>query len=288
MLQSVAFLLWTASAQAANCPETVAIEQLNGMLDEAEAAYRNLDDNYPALAKKVVDALPCMGDLIPRETAARLHREVGLQEQMAKQDTKAQQAFAAARTIQSYYTFPEDLVPPNHPARTAYEALSIDSPQVTTLPSPQGGSIRLDGDISLNRPKGWPVLFQLVDLTGKVLDTEYLWPESPTPSYPVQSKKQAAAGAGASPLAPVGVIGGIVSAGLLGAGAVLWVTGGQDYASDLCNERASTFNGTWCNDNAVPRVGMGRILTAVGGVGLVASGLWLTVGPGQLTVGGTF
>ena len=101
MLQSVAFLLWSASARAANCPETYTIEQLNAMLDSAESAYRNLDDGYPAIAQKVVDALPCMADLVPRETAARLHREVGLQQMMAKQEPKAQQAFAAARTIQS-------------------------------------------------------------------------------------------------------------------------------------------------------------------------------------------
>lgn len=288
MFSSVAFLLWTASAQAANCAEPIAIEQLNSMLDESESAYRNLDDNYPALAQKVLDAIPCMGDLVPRETAARLHREVGLQQLMAKQETKAQQAFAAARTIQSYYTFPEDLVPPNHPARTAYEALSIESAKTTPIPSPQGGSIRLDGDISLDRPSGWPVLFQMIDLTGKVVSTEYLWPETPLPNYPTASKKQASGGGSASPLAPVGIVGGIVSAGLLGAGAALWVTGGADYDSALCDEASPAFNGVWCNENAVPRVGIGRTLTIIGGLGLVGSGLWMTVGPGQMTVGGSF
>lgn len=289
MLQSVAFLLWSASARAANCPETYAIEQLNAMLDSSESAYRNLDDNYPAIAQKVVDALPCMADLIPRETAARLHREVGLQQMMAKQETKAQQAFAAARTIQSYYSFPEDLVPPGHPVRTAYEAISIDAPKSTSIPSPSGASVRLDGDISLSRPTDWPVLFQMIDPTGKVVDTEYLWPETPTPAYQAASKKQASSGgASASPLAPVGVIGGILSAGMLGAGVALWVTGEQDYAGSVCTEGSPGFNGNWCNAAVVPRVGIGRVLTAVGGAGLIGSSLWLTVGPGQLTVGGSF
>lgn len=283
------WMLATGMAQAAGCPEQVSIEKLNILLGDAESAYGRMDDAYPQVSQKVVDALPCLSDMVPRETVARLHRELGLAELFAGHQAKAEQAFAAARLMESYYTFPEDLVPTGHPARAAYDALSTENAQFVSLPAPKDGTLRIDGDILLERPTGWPSFFQQIDPTGHITQSAYLWPEDPAPSYPVsngKTKSNSGGGGGSSPLA---VMTGILSAGALGAGAALWATAGADYSSEICSDTSSPiYHGQWCNDAVVPRVGIGRVLTIAGGIGLAGSSVWLIVSPGQVGVGGTF
>lgn len=285
---SLLLLFWSSSAFAANCPAPVSIESLGQLLTDAEDAYKRMDDAFPEVAQKVVDALPCMEDIIPTDTAARLHRELGLQELFAQRKDRAQQAFAASRTIQTYYVFPEDFIPPEHPARVAFEALSTESTATIPLPSPKEGGIRLDGEINLNRPTSWPTLFQQVDPTGKVVQTAYLWPEDAPPPYPVSSKKDQRQAGRSGGISPLPVATGMLSSGLLAAGLSLWITGQQDYGSELCDETSSTFNGPYCNEGPRVRIGVGRILTVVGAVGLGASGVWMAVSPSSVTVGGTF
>lgn len=278
-------LVFFLSAAQAACEAPVDISQLSMMLSDAEAAFNNMDDSYAATSQKVIDALPCVDDVISRELAARIHREIGvLQLQTGKKD-RALLSFGAAHVLESWYKFPE-----GHAARELYDGATIDASPASLLPTPAEGNIRIDGDISLQRPTAVPTLFQLVTPTGQVLQTAYLWPGEPDPSYEAAGTS-ARSGGGGGGLRTVGTAGAVLSTGLLGAGAALWVSGGADYSSDICDDTLSPnphYYGEWCNDSAVPRLGIGRILTIVGGVGLIGSGVTLILSPTSVEVGGTF
>jgi hypothetical protein len=278
------FLLLLSTAQAA-CEAPVEIPQLSMMLSDAEAAFNNMDDNYAATSQKVLDALPCVDDVISRELAARIHREIGVMQLQTGKKDRALLSFAAARVLESWYKFPE-----GHAARESYDGANIDASPSSLLPTPDEGNIRMDGDINLQRPTAVPTLFQLVTPTGQVLQTLYLWPGEPDPSYKTASISTRSSSGGGG-LRTVGTVGAVLSTGLLGAGAALWVSGGADYSSDICDESLSPnphYYGEWCNDSAVPRLGIGRILTVVGGIGLIGSGVTLILSPTSVEVGGTF
>lgn len=283
-------LLSLAPDARAACEAPVEISQLGMLLTDAETAFKNMDDGYAAASGKVMAALPCVADVIPREMAARIHREVGVLMLQSKKPERAKLAFAAAASLETWFKFDE-----GHAAAALYtESSGMDPGTPAMLPPPASGSVRIDGDISLSRPTAIPALFQVVAPSGQVLQTAYLWPEDAAPEYEVASAAnggQKGGGGGGGGLRRVGVVGSVLSAGLLGAGAALWVTGAADYGADICDETLSPnphYYGQWCNDSAVPRLGAGRVLTIAGGIGLIGSGVVVMVSPAGVGVSGTF
>lgn len=184
-------LLLLGRALANDCPAAAAATSgdLAATLETAEASYATLDvEAFVAATDRAVGQVDCVVDPIPRSLAAAFHRSQGLRAFADRDSVAARRWFAAARTIEPGYSFPESLVPPGNPALDEY--LAVDLVGGTTGPlKPGAGRLTIDGRDAEERPLSWPAILQVYDATGAVWDTELLRPGEPTPDYPRPTKK---------------------------------------------------------------------------------------------------
>jgi hypothetical protein len=175
-------LAWrTASA---GCPAALTSADLIAALDDAKAAYSNLDvTEFRAAMARVQVGLPCATDEITPHVAAELHRFEGLLGFLDRITERSLTAFAAARSIEPNYKFPESLVPVGNPVLADYEQLDPDSGQTMRVGEPVSGRILFDGSPIAQRPRNFPTVIQLIDDGGAVTTTAYLWPGEALPSY---------------------------------------------------------------------------------------------------------
>lgn len=172
------------SVARAGCPATSA--DILVALEEAEATFATMAiDGFRAATDRVAADSACIAETLPRPMIARLHRAYGLRAFVDGDTTKAVQAFAAARSIEPAYEFPEALVPPDHPVRARYIAQDPASGGETALPVPEVGSLLVDGRAGAPRPVTRPALFQVQETSGLVAASGYRWPGEPLFEYPV-------------------------------------------------------------------------------------------------------
>lgn len=184
--------LWVGLAWANDCPAAAAATSadLESTLEAAEASYATLDvDNLVAATDRALGQIDCVTDPIPRSLAAAFHRTQGLRAFADRDAIAARRWFAAARTIEPGYTFPESLVPPGNPLLDDYAAVDLIGGTTGPL-KPGAGRITIDGRDAAERPLSWPAILQVYDATGAVWDTELLRPGEPTPDYPKPTQKR--------------------------------------------------------------------------------------------------
>ncbi|MCK6503119.1 hypothetical protein L6R53_06950 [Myxococcota bacterium] len=175
-----------AFAQAPPCPAPTSTAQVLAALELAEAAYADADPVALEQARAQAEAtLPCVQESVSRSLIARLHRTMGLAAFVAADTARAERSFAAARHIEPGYTFPAEVVPPGNPALDHYLALSVDHPATVALdPAPAEGRLLIEGRYATERPAAWPVVAQVLDESGHVTRTAWVWPDQPLPPYP--------------------------------------------------------------------------------------------------------
>lgn len=178
-------------ALANDCPEAAAATSadLAATLEAAEASYATLDvDGFVGASERALGQVDCVTDPIPRSLAAAFHRIQGLRAFADRDTVGARRWFAAARTIEPGYSFPEAIVPVGNPVLVDY--IAIDLAGGTTGPlKPGAGRLTIDGRDAEERPLSWPAILQIYDAEGAVWDTELLRPGEPTPSYPRKAKR---------------------------------------------------------------------------------------------------
>lgn len=186
----LALALWTGTALAIDCPERLTREDLSAELDKAETAYADLDtmafrDRMNGMAGLV---LPCMGDLVPPELAARTHRAMALQQLELSNPDAAAVAIAAAHAADPHINVPEGWLPPDHPLRTALAA----APEAAfgKAPEPRVGALAFDGVSGRARPKDFPTVVQVFDTAGTAVSTAYLGPDDHLPAYDAIPRKR--------------------------------------------------------------------------------------------------
>jgi len=89
----------------------------------------------------------------------------------------------AARVLDPSYAFPDDLLPPDHALRRAYESLDTAEGRTERPPQPRDESFAFDGTRTPRRPIDRATLVQLVDPTGKVEETAWIAPSASLPPY---------------------------------------------------------------------------------------------------------
>ncbi len=172
-----------APAHALECPERLTREDLSVELGKAETAYANLDtmgfrDRMNGMAGLL---LPCMGDLVPADLAARTHRVIAFQQLELGNPAAAEAAVSAVHHVDPALTLPDDWLPPEHPLRTAFAAAT--PPSYSKVPEPRVGTIAFDGTNGRLRPREVPTVFQQFDASGVAQSTVYLGPMDPLPTY---------------------------------------------------------------------------------------------------------
>ncbi len=179
---------------AAACPTPAALSELNRDVDRAERAYGTLDlDGFMSSSDALRTDLPCLSEPMTRVVAARIHRIEGLRGFVDSDRRGAAQSFAAARSLEPDYGFPEDLVPSGYPEWELYGAMDLSLGGTATVDPMIDGYILFDGKVGPERPTEWAAIVQIINEDGEVVNTAYLRPGQPMPSYYPEASERAAA-----------------------------------------------------------------------------------------------
>jgi hypothetical protein len=210
-------MLWMSLAAAA-CDGSVVVPAV----DEALTAWRAVNLNAFDKAVGLLDAnIPCVGERLTPRLAADVHRVQALAAFGREDPLSTRLAFAAARRIEPATGLSNEIAPPGHPLRAAFEAINPATTRFEDLPNLGDFTIHLDGAPGHRRPTDLPTLFQLVPPEGQP-STTYLWPSDPLPIPDVPRTDLEERPSGKKkplPFIGLGAAGlGVVAAGLYGGG----------------------------------------------------------------------
>ncbi len=172
--------LSATTALADDCVVTYRIADIETALSDAEAAYvaRNKDSVHTNVAL-AVDRLRCVTDEVNTVTAARIHRAVGLDGFLSRDDVREKTAFEAALLLDPGYTFPITMAPEGSAIRADYDAAkAFQAPPGTALNIPANLKVHIDGAPAVDRPAGRPAVIQAFDPAGVAL-TGWYKPDDP-------------------------------------------------------------------------------------------------------------
>ena len=163
------FLLSTAWATCSQPSNNAALAR---GIDLAMDAFEAMDDGTFAAARQgVLHELPCLNEPIKPEVAAAIHRIRGLSAFLEDDALTGQLYFAAARSIDPSYRFPESVAPQGNPLYEDYLALDASSDRTEIMPEPQVGYFIINGRQTRERSTNYPSLFQFVDGADQVIHT---------------------------------------------------------------------------------------------------------------------
>lgn len=168
----------------AACPDAATLSELNSAMERAERAYGNLDlDGFLTASDALRNDLPCLGEPMTRVVAARIHRVEGLRGFVDSDSRAASQSFAAARSQDPDYRFPDSLVPEGYPEWELYNALNLKLGATLKVDPMIDGYVLFDGKVGVDRPTDWATVVQVINEDGEINVTRYLRPGDPMPSY---------------------------------------------------------------------------------------------------------
>lgn len=249
-------LVWlAASAWAIECEASVPLEELNATLEEAEKAYIDFDDvvfrDKVNIAAGIL--LPCIGDALPADTAARYHQLTTLHLMNIGDEANAKLALWASRAAHPEGELSVELFPEGTPAREWWSG--FEPGKTRKVPEPRYGSVAFDGEHTRSRPADLPHVFQLFDEAGMARSTSYLAPREPLPAYPaIPRQRNALLGCGAGSVAG--------SAVLLGAawavrGSMISAARDLSTPAEQLDRQRGTMNGLALGSAALFGVGVG-------------------------------
>jgi len=258
--------LWllAVQAQAQDCLRVAAPGEVAATLEEAEAAFAQLEEAaFLDRMQRASLLVPCVAEPLSPGLSATYHRMQGILLYSTEREDLAMGALAAARVLQPDYQLPDSLFPEGHELRVAFDELPLEEGASWRPPRPKQGRLLFDGDERPARPTERPTLFQHLDDAGRPLRTAYVQPAEPLPTYaavPRRRNRLLAVGAGAL----------AASAAMYGGA---WATRSAFYGSEeptleeLQRQRALT-NGLW--GGALATAGVGAV--TIGGAILVSGG----------------
>jgi len=179
-----------SSVAAAQCLEATTAAQIHEQAMVAEEALASADSEaYRAAHDSMVSAVPCLGELLPTNIAAALHRTGGVRSFLDRDIERARVRFAVARVLDPGYSWPDGLLPPGHPILSAYLDYPVRGLEFVLPPKPRRGIVAVDGRIGQGRLTGLPATFQLIDNDGTTRQSVLLEPFDTFPSYPSRKRR---------------------------------------------------------------------------------------------------
>ncbi|MCB9742841.1 MAG: hypothetical protein H6740_09585 [Alphaproteobacteria bacterium] len=172
-----------AHAQS-SCRGAWSVAELENTLDSAEAAFKDLEvEAFGEAIDDVVLQLPCLTEPVSPALASRTHALIGLRQYTAGEESRAAQAFAAARRADPSAELLAGLLPEGHEVYELTVSLPLENVELVEIYPASEGELRFDGRASLQRPDSWPTLMQHVVEGEPVRDTVYLYPGEALPDY---------------------------------------------------------------------------------------------------------
>ncbi len=203
MLPFVLLALAASTAAHAECDLPISTADIQSILERAESTYTALDvPAFQEMTDELSAGLACLQEPVPRYLAASVHRMMGLRAFIEREPERSTRAFAAARSIEPAYTFPEAMVPAGNPMLSTYAAIPIETGSYEELPVSAEGHYLIDGRAGTQRPTAWPVIFQRVGGDGQVQHTTYVWNGEPIPGLEIPSPTPIAASEPTQPPLP--------------------------------------------------------------------------------------
>jgi len=178
-------------AYGVDCAEPITMEELNGGLAIAESAYTELDDvKFRDSVNELAGImLPCVGQAVPTELAARYHRVMAIHLFTIGDEENADLSLLAAKGAEPEFKFDDELLPPNHALRKNWSGLEV-SEAARVVPEPRLGSVSFDGRNGRKRPIEHPTIAQIFDESGLAQSTHYLAPRESLPMYAAIPRKR--------------------------------------------------------------------------------------------------
>ena len=177
---------WPASgvAQAGDCPSPNTPDQIRERLIRAQTAFGDLDiDSFTFAMEEVGLMIPCLDRVPGVAFSAELHRMQGVAFYAADQRSSASNALRAAKVLEPDYQFPSGMFPDGYALLDEWEAMKVGEPLHRSAPVPRKSAVAFDGQTTRSRPVDRATLFQHVDTSGGILQTKYLLPAEPLPTY---------------------------------------------------------------------------------------------------------
>jgi len=168
----------------AECPATT--DELQEHLDDAIEGYVKLDQHAFGDARDAGrEALTCITTPLDPDLAGAYHRMEGLNGLVSQDDRRTLDSFRASVAVDPGWQMSDDVAPPGHPLREAYEAARLAPPSDRVAVSvPRCASVYVDGVRTTARPRDRPAVLQVVDKDdGAVVWSRYLTPPSEPPSW---------------------------------------------------------------------------------------------------------
>ena len=271
-------LILASFAHASTCAAPSHAADIAAKLAAAEKAYATFDvDAFSSSLDEAALMLPCVDDKIDPMLSASYHRMLGLRWYIERDSAKADQAFAAARSVDPTYSFPETLIPAGHSVRTHYTAIDPSTAPTETMGAPLAGQVLLDGNPTVVRHTTLPTVAQVIDKDAHVAATRYLLPGDAMLPYPAAAAPKSESLATARPLNPkIPIAIGAGVAAIASATLYVMATNAEEKFNtydanitmkELEAERSQT------NGLVLGSVGAG-VLAVAGGVGTVIVGKW--------------
>lgn len=161
------------------------VDGITVALEAAFAAYADADlDAFVANRDAARRTLTCMDELLPGETAAQLHQLEALDAYLPPRTLdRSVQSFHAARMAWSAFAPSEALAPQGNLLREQWTLAQERVDDLVPLYPPRDHRLYLDGRSGTVRAVNRPVIAQLVDGDGQIVETLYLPPTALSPTW---------------------------------------------------------------------------------------------------------
>jgi len=179
-------LLLSLALQTAQAECPASPEALQEHLDAAVRGYVDLDlTAFGAARDRSREALTCVSAPLDPSLAGAYHRMEGLNGLVSQDDRRTLDSFRASVAVDPVWEMSDDVAPPGHPLRVAYEAARLAAPSDRVAVSvPRCASVYVDGVQTTARPDDRPSVLQVVaEEDGAVVWSRYLTPPSEPPTW---------------------------------------------------------------------------------------------------------
>jgi hypothetical protein len=174
-------LLLGTAAQAAPCETATTEADVQAGIDAGLAAFSAMEPDAMAVAEtQTLQAVSCLGAVLPPPAAARVHGLVGMAAFVAQDADRELSALAAARAVDPGFTWPEETVPAGHALRKDLAAAATPAPG-QPLELDKGLTAWSDGVEATVVPPGRPALLQVGASTDDLSASAWRMPGDPLP-----------------------------------------------------------------------------------------------------------
>ncbi len=287
------------AAHATTCAVPVPVAPFAAKVDAAETAYATFEvDTFSSSMDEAALMLPCLNAVVPADVSAHYLRMLGLQYFIGHDTMKADAVFAAARSADGAYVFPDTLLPQGHPIRTHYAAIDLASLHSAAIGAPRAGAVYFNGvsaveggsgtetkRLNANAPPivaqrpAWPAIVQVVDANLAVTASALVFPTDALPAYdalplPISVSNAVAVRKPLNPKVPLAIGTGVA---LIGSAAFYTraLSDAADFRSYHATDTLDQLTARQQKTNTMVYASLTVGLLAVaGGVGTVVVGKW--------------